>query len=291
LIAPPGRLQTRAADGATIAYLCEGAGPAVLLVQGAGIVGEGWRPQIDGLRDRFTLVTPDNRGIGGSMLAPRVAGERAAPLTIEQMAADAIAVMDAAGFDRFHPAGHSMGGLIAQHIALTTPQRVISLAFLCTFLRGHQASRLTLAMLLTALRMRIGTRAMRRNAFLELVMPTDYLQAAGRARLAADLRPLFGRDLAEQPAIVLQQLRAMSRYDASAQLGRLAPIPTLVVSAVHDRIAPPEYGRGLAAAIRGSTYVEMPDAGHGVTIQCADAVNEMRAAHFRAAASPERASI
>ena len=65
--------------GARISYLVEGNGPPVLLVQGAGLVGEGWRPQIDGLGDRFTLVTFDNQGIGASTLPP---GRR----TIEDMA-------------------------------------------------------------------------------------------------------------------------------------------------------------------------------------------------------------
>jgi pimeloyl-ACP methyl ester carboxylesterase len=49
--------------GATLQYLRTGEGPPVLLIQGVGVVGEGWRPQIDGLADRFTLVSFDNRGI------------------------------------------------------------------------------------------------------------------------------------------------------------------------------------------------------------------------------------
>jgi pimeloyl-ACP methyl ester carboxylesterase len=71
-------------NGARISYSREGHGPAVLLVQGVGIVGEGWRPQVDALRGSFTVVCLDNRGIGGSTLA------RGAEVSVEAMAADAL---------------------------------------------------------------------------------------------------------------------------------------------------------------------------------------------------------
>jgi pimeloyl-ACP methyl ester carboxylesterase len=117
----------------------------VLLVPGVGVVGEGWRPQLDGLADRYALVAFDNRGIGGSAILDGV-------LSIEAMAADALALADHAGFERFHLAGHSMGGLVAQHVALEAPQRVHSLALLCSLSRGGQGVRLTPGMLLAALR-------------------------------------------------------------------------------------------------------------------------------------------
>ena len=56
------------------------------------------------------------------------------------MAADALAIVDALGFERFHVAGHSMGGVIAQAVALRAPERVMSLAFLCTFARGQDGA-------------------------------------------------------------------------------------------------------------------------------------------------------
>jgi pimeloyl-ACP methyl ester carboxylesterase len=173
--------------GAEIACAQTGTGPPVLLIQGAGVIGEGWRFQVAGLADRFTLVTFDNRGIGGSRLLD-------GPLTIEAMAEDALAVMDAAGADRVHVVGHSMGGSIAQQLALTVPRRIRSLALLCTFPRGRDGARLTPAMVLAGLRTRIGTRAMRRHAFLELVMPAEHRARHDPARLAEELRPLFGHD-------------------------------------------------------------------------------------------------
>jgi pimeloyl-ACP methyl ester carboxylesterase len=251
----------------------------VLFIQGVGVVGNGWAPQVEGLRARFTVVSFDNRGIGGSR-------NHDGRLTIEDMAADALAIMDALGFERFHVVGHSMGGIIAQAVALQAPARVASLAFLCTFAKGSDGSKVTLPMLVTALRMRIGTRAMRRNAFLELIMPARYLAEVDRAALAARLAPLFGHDLAEQPPIVMKQLGAMSKYDAGARLQSLASIPTLVVSAAEDRIALPASGRALSNAIPGARYVEIADAGHGLPIHRAEEINELLAGHLSAVTAP-----
>lgn len=248
----------------------------MILVQGAGVIGEGWRPQIDELKDRHTVLWIDNRGIGQSVITSGV-------LRVEDMAADVLAVADVERLQNFHLVGHSMGGLIAQQAALTARARVLSLSLLCTFLKGSQGAAMSLPIVITALRSRIGTRRMRRNAFVELVMPRGYLASVDRDELCAGLKGLFGRDLADHPAIVMQQVRAMSKFDVSSQLSRLAGIPTLVLSAEHDRIARPEYGRALAAAIPGASFIEIPDAGHAVTIQCAADVNALLSRHLRQA--------
>jgi aminoacrylate hydrolase len=264
-------------SGARIVYERTGTGPPVILVQGVGVIGRGWTPQVAALSGDHTVITIDNRGIGES-----TAGRTA--LSIEAMAADVLAVADAEGIERFHLAGHSMGGVIAQHIALSARSRVLTLALLCTFLRGRQGATMSAGLLLTALRSRIGTRRMRRHAFLEIILPPAYLAGRERDVVCRELEILFGRDLADSPAILMQQLRAMSRFDASARLGALAGLPTLVVSASQDRIARPEYGRALASAIPGAVYVEVPGAGHAVPIHAAAAVNDVLARHIRSAA-------
>lgn len=182
-------------ERARVQYWKTGSGPAVILVQGAGVIGEGWRPQIDELKDRYTVLWIDNRGIGQSVIT-------SGALRIEDMAADVLAVADVERLHDFHLVGHSMGGLIA-----------------------HQ---------------------------------------------------------------VMRQVRAMSKFDVSAQLSTLQVLPTMVVSAEHDRIARPAYGRALAAAIPGSTFFEIPQAGHAVTIQCAADVNALLRRHLQVA-SPARA--
>lgn len=258
--------------GAQISYTRAGAGPPVLLVQGVGVIGRGWKPQVDGLEDRFTLISIDNRGIGQSTSDE--------PPTIEAMAADVLAVADAEQIERFHLVGHSMGGVIAQQVALEATPRVSSLMLLCTFLKGRQGTMIAPGMLGTAIRSRIGTRRMRRRAFVELVMTRDYLATRERDRLCDELAELFGRDLADSPPIIMQQLKAMGRFDASSRLAGLEHVRTLVISAEHDCIARPQYGRALAAAIPGARYVEIAGAGHAVTIQRAAEVNRLLREHL-----------
>ncbi len=243
-----------------------GKGDPVVFIQGVGLHGDGWLPQTSVLSSRFRCLTFDNRGIGQSPVA-------GAPITIEQMAADTLAVMNAAGFDSAHIVGHSMGGVIAQQVALTAPKRVRSLSLLCTSARGSDATRLSGKMIWLGLRSRLGSSRMRRHAFLEITMPADYLATQNRDALAERLAPLFGHDLADSPPIVMKQLSALKRFDATPRLAELAGIPTLVLSAKHDIIFPPACGRALATAIPGAKYVEVPDAAHGVTIQCPDLVN------------------
>lgn len=257
--------------GATISYRVRGSGPPILLIQGVGVAGDGWQPQVDGLADRFTLVTFDNRGLGASTLG----SARGELYSVELLAEDALAIMDQERIDQFHVVGHSLGGCISEEVALRAPARVRGLMLFCTFHVGRDGAGVTLDLLVMGLRTRIGTRAMRRNAFLELVMPPEALARVDRADLAARLAPLFGHDLADQPPIVMTQLKAMARYDARPRFRELAHIPTLVVSAAHDRIAKPASGRALAAAIPAAEYIEIEGAGHGLPIQEPEKVNAL----------------
>src|SRR5512145_2471368 len=145
-----------------LCYAVYGSGPPVIAIQGVGVAGCGWRPQIAPLSSLFTIVTPDNCGIGRT-------ARGTGPLTIGRMAEDVLAIADAEGFNRFHVVGHSMGGLIAQHVALTARERIKSLALLCTFANGSDATRLSARMLVLGLRARIGTRAMRRAGMVRMV--------------------------------------------------------------------------------------------------------------------------
>ena len=262
---------------ATLHYTVTGQGPFALLIQGVGAVGDVWRPQVEALSGEFTCITFDNRGIGRSAAT--------GTLTIEDMALDALAVLEAIGCERAHVAGHSMGGVITQAVALAAAHRVESLALLCTSRRGAQATALTPALIWRGLRTRIGSRAMRRRAFLEMILPDDFFARVNVAALAERYGALFARDLADQPPIIMRQLRALAAYDAGAALASLASIPTIVVSARHDRIASVAYGRALADAIPGSEFVELHDAGHAAPIHVAHAVNALLAAHWLAASA------
>ena len=261
--------------GCKLAYEVRGNGPPVVFIQGVGVHGDGWKPQIDPLSLHYQCMSFDNRGMAKSQPI-------GVPLTIEQMGEDTLALMDAIGWESAHVVGHSMGGLIALNVALTAPKRVRSLSLLCTFADGRDAAPLTPRMIWLGMRTRIGTRRMRRNAFLRLVMFTDSMSQRERDELAVELEPLFGHDLADQPPIVSKQLSAMRKYDAKPRLGELSQIPTLIVNAEHDPISPPKVGRAMHEAMRGSKYVEMPNVSHGVPIQSSGEINVMLRTHIDA---------
>jgi pimeloyl-ACP methyl ester carboxylesterase len=266
--------RSHAHQGCHLAYEISGVGPPAIFIQGVGVHGGGWIPQIRTLAEHYECLSFDNRGLGRSQ-------PLGARLTIQQMAQDTLALMDVQGWKSAHLVGHSMGGLIALHIALSARERVRTLSMLCSFARGRDTMRLSPAMLSTWLRTTIGSKPQRRKAFLEIVMPPSALAGSDHASLASELAPIFGHDLAHQPPVATKQLSAMVRYDATPRLAELAGLPSLVLSAAHDRIAPPRIGRAVAASIPGARFVEIPDASHGVTIQRADRINALLMEHLQ----------
>lgn len=255
-------------DGADLFYQTRGSGgPAILFIQGIGVGARGWTPQTTPLAERHRTLAYDHRGIGQTPLPPGCS------LSIEQMAADARALADAAGWDSFHVVGHSMGGVVAQRLALTSPEQVKSLTLLCTVARGSDAVPFTARTLAMALRTRIGPRARRRRAFLEMLYPAAHLAAIDRDALVAELSDLFERDLADQPPILMKQAMALRAHDCRSELAALGGVPTMVVSAAHDPIAPPRFGRELAALIPGATYTEIADASHALPVHKAADIN------------------
>lgn len=259
--------------GCRLAYEICGEGPPVLLIQGVGVHGGGWRPQVEALQQSHRCLSFDNRGMGRS----QPLGTR---LSVEQMADDAQALMDAEGWESAHVIGHSLGGLIALQLALSAPARVRSLSLLCTGACGRELVQLSWWTFSVGIRTRLGTRRQRRHAFLEIAMPPSVLAEVDRDSLAESLAPIYGYDLADQPWIAMKQTAATRAYDATPHLARLGGIPTLVVSAAQDRLAPPRLGRALAAGIEGARYVEFPDAAHGLTVQCAEQVNTLLLVHL-----------
>lgn len=265
--------------GAELAYSVDGYGEPVLFIQGVGVHGDGWRPQVDELGAAYRCIAFDHRCIGASSGSGR-------SITVERLADDARAILDAEGVGAAHVVGHSLGGLVAAALAIAEPARVVSLALLCTFAVGRHVAPLTPTMAWLGLRTKIGTRAQRRRAFLRLVLPPSSTRSMTRAeqdQAARDLAPIFGHDLATQPPAVFHQLRALREGDVARQLGVLASVPTLVVSARHDLLAPPALGKALAQGIPGAVYEEVEDAAHGLPITHAAWTNARLHSHFRAA--------
>ena len=109
-----------------LAYEVDGAGEPLLLLMGLGGDRQGWDLMRPDLARRHRLVLLDNRDAGES-------DEACGAYGLADMAGDALAVMDHLGIDRFHLAGASMGGAIAQHLALQAPSRIASLVLACTW--------------------------------------------------------------------------------------------------------------------------------------------------------------
>lgn len=248
-------------------------GTTALFIQGVGAHGAGWRPQVDDLASNFTCLTFDNRGMARSQPA-------GVQITLEQMAEDALAILDTERLDSAHLVGHSLGGLAAIYVALSNRARVLSLTLMCTFAAGAAAAPLSLRLLWWGMRSRIGSRDMRRRGFLGLLWPPN----ANRSAISVEqLNELFGHDISDQPPIAAQQLYAMRHADASSRLSSLGQIPTLVMSATHDPIAPPVAGRMLRDRIPGARYVEVDEASHGLPIAHPSIVNLLLTRHLAAA--------
>ncbi|MBX3219210.1 MAG: alpha/beta fold hydrolase [Labilithrix sp.] len=248
----------------------------MLFLQGVGVARCAWEPQVRTLAHDYRCIAVDHRGIGGS--EGSLDG-----LSVDRMARDALAVIESLGLDRVHVVGHSLGGVVAQRFALLAPKRTRSLALLCTFAGGRDLALPSARLVWLGLCTRVGTRAMRRNAFARLVMPEAEIAARGVEAVATELESVFGRSLAAPPSVTDLQLAALRAHDERDRLSELAGTPTFVASGTLDPIAPARVGRALAGSIPGATYREWGQASHALPIQLADEVNAALGAHLAAA--------
>ncbi len=235
-----------------------GSGPPLVNIQGVGVYGTSPDPLTEILGQHFTVLSFDNRGVGRSQPA-------AMRLTVRQMTRDTLALMDHVGWESAHILGHSLGGLIAQDLALTAKPRVRSLSLLCTFANGAEGTRMSGRVIWIGLRMRFAPPPVRRNAFLELVLPPA-CERRHPGEVAALLSRAFGHDIADLPPKSDEQLSAMGKCDVTPRLGELAGIPTLVISAEHDLIARPSSGRAIAEGIPGAHFMEIKGASHAFPV-------------------------
>ena len=255
------------APGGRISYRVVGptepAGDPQTLLMIMGLAGSGamWFRLLPHISRHHRAVVFDNRGTGASSPA-------CTPLTMRTMADDAVAVLDAAQVPDAHVMGASMGGMIAQHLALDHRGRVRSLILACTTAGGRREPpnlRLTAASLL---RPWIGPA--RTFALIAPVLYSPRSRAESGLRLQEDRRiRAADRVRALTP---LLQARAIGLHDTRSRLHELAGLPTLVLHGVDDRLVRPAYGRELAQGIPGARLVEIPDAGHLLATDAEDAV-------------------
>ncbi|MEX2289286.1 MAG: alpha/beta fold hydrolase [Mycobacteriales bacterium] len=240
-------------DGARIAWSSAGddGAPPVLLIMGLAYPAAMWWRQVPALAERYRVLRLDNRGAG---LTGDVPG---APYTVETMAADCLAVLDEAGTDVAQVVGLSMGGLIAQEIALSAPERVRSLCLVATHAGAAHAvwDPEALAMLGNRGQLTVQEAA-------EMSLPFNYAPGTPREQIEQDWAVRF--PLAASPEGYLNQLTGSSQWSGLPRLSGVSA-PTLVLHGEIDRLVPADNGRMLAQAIPGAELTVLPDANHLLT--------------------------
>lgn len=252
-----------------IAYEVSGEGPPVLLVMGLGMTGAAWLPQVEELRVHHACCTFDHPGVGRSDPGPALP-------TMQTLTAGALAVMDTAGWASAHVVGVSMGGMVAQELALTAPDRVRSLALIATHAGGPMRLPTAEGLRLFA-RANTTRRRDRIRALQELLYPPEYLASLDREALTARMTVHLGPRAPGRT--LLGQLHAITRHATATRLARLR-VPTLLVRPGRDLLVRPAETDRLAQLLPHARLVRFDEAGHGVTFQMARELNRALLAHF-----------
>ncbi len=255
--------------GVELAYDIEGSGPDLLLVAGTASTRPLWslvRPQ---LARSFRTIGFDNRDAGGSTIAT-------GPYTLRELAADAVAVLDAAGSARAHVLGHSMGGAIAQQLAFDAPHRLASLTLACTWARGDGYSKNVMSL------MRALTESIRddRTLLAAILFMGSSASALNRTDVweTTDAAMALGA-LAPRAALARQWALDLT-VDTLDRLPELH-LPVHVIWGDEDRLVPQALTRLLVDAIPGAFETRLAACGHVPMVEAPDAFAESVATFLR----------
>ncbi len=239
--------------GAELDVERSGSGEPLLLIMGMSGTALHWgEPFLSELREDFDVIAYDHRGVGAS--SPLADGT----VTIPQMAEDAAALISALGLESAHVVGISMGGMVAQELALAHPERVRTLTLGCTYCGGEGsalASQEVVAKLSEA--MMSGDRARAVRAGWEVNVSSQLVaddEAWERFAGLAEQR-------AVTVAVVMAQMQAIAVHDTSARLPALE-MPTLVIHGTEDQMLPVQNGRMIASLIPGAELEILDGVGH-----------------------------
>ena len=269
----------RAADGARLHYEAFGrrSQPAVLMIQGLGADKHGWDMQRFTLARSYRVIAFDNRGAGRS-------DKPFTPYSLEQMADDAVAVLDHAGVESAHVVGASMGGAISQLMCVQHPTRVLSLTLACTACRNQPWRRELLEHWMhTAQERGMGAMAgeaarwiMAPRSFRRLVPTFGWLGPLAMGRpahsFAAQVRAILGAD-----------------DDLADELYRVH-VPTLVVVGNQDILTPRGDSEEIAERIPGAELVVISGAAHGFMVEHASTFNKILREFLHRVSQPEPAT-
>ena len=253
-------MEVALSHGDRIAWQSEGPlepdapGEPVLLIMGLGASSRLWYRLLPWIARRHRAIVFDNLGTGSS-------GPVRSRLTMSGLAEDAVAVLEAAEVESAHVIGASMGGMIAQHLALDHRERVRSLVLACTTAGGRAGVPPWRLLAATAARPLLGTR----RTF-PLVAPVLYASATIRDMPERVREDLERRIADNTPSSTLfAQMRAINGHDTRTRLSELRGLPTLVLHGLEDNLIPPQRGRDLAKLIPGSQLHLIPNCGHLLT--------------------------
>lgn len=259
-------------EGAQIGYRRVGNGLPLLVLSGFAATSADWDPSfVDRLASSNELILADHRGIGSSI-------DDGKPFDIAQLADDAAHVIEALGFERTSVLGWSMGGFVAEALALQHPHRVNKLTLLSTDPGGTDADLASTAVW-SQLSDMSGTPDEQARRLLSLLFPSDVAEsfygeygdvvAAARARLSTDL--------------VNRQAAAMDAWHRKGVGNRLEQImmPTLIATGTEDVVIPASNALKLVNAIPGAWLAQFPKGGHAFMAQyprpLADLINSFLA--------------
>ena len=245
-------------------YVEAGTGDPLLLVMGLGGDHLAWGLQMPVFAQRYRVIAFDNRGVGQSDVPDH-------PYTTRMMAEDAAGLLAALGVERAHVIGLSMGGMIAQELALNHPARVRTLQLHATYARPDGYLRALVAAWRTV-RASLGREEALRTMALWLFTPEAYDE---RPQLVETLlQTALANPYPQSVTGFMRQTDAVLAHDT---LDRLAAIrcPTLVSVADQDVLVPPRFSRELAARIPGAELAVLPGSGHVALWEHPDAFTEV----------------
>ncbi len=233
-------------------YYVEGAGPPLLMIMGFAGQANSWgEPVMNRLREHFTCIRFSNRGTGAS-------DKPETPTTIRMMTDDAVALLDALDIRRAHVFGISMGGMIAQEIALNHADRLNGLVLGCTtpgWAHGETASpEVSAAMVPTP---GLSLEEQVRNFWTAICSPA-FIESG-----AEFLEEMLVTNLAQPTPFdtIMKQAVAVQGFDSLDRLSQITA-PTLIIHGDADRLVPPANGDIVAAGIAGAEKLTLNGAAH-----------------------------
>jgi 3-oxoadipate enol-lactonase len=243
-----------------------GEGPPVLLIAGQGMTADGWWATTPILATSFRVIAFDNRDTGRSSRSPL-------PYSVAHMADDAVAVLDAAGEERAHVYGISLGSLVAQELALRHPDRVEALVLGSSSAGGYAAYKPPPTSSVQTFLLRAATMSPEEAEW--GAVPYTYAERTRRVhpdRIAADIERRLRWP--PEPLGYMHQAVAVATHDAFDRLNQLV-VPTLVVHGQQDVFMPVANALVLAEKIVGAELQLWPEAAHMYPIDEPEADREI----------------